>query len=128
MSSATSPLLDHFRRPRNAGTLDARTGSGTAENAACGDVVRIDVRVEDGVVEDARFLAQGCPSAVGAASLLVSRVVGLRASDALALDADRLLAEAGEPDASTSAKTHGARLALRALSAALAPSGSAATP
>ncbi len=116
MPSAPSTLLDHFRQPRNAGPLAGATGSGTAQNAACGDVVRLDVRVENGRIADARFLAQGCPASIGAASLLTTVAIGLDVAAARALDPRRLLDEAGE---SRAEQEHGMSLAVRALGLAL---------
>jgi nitrogen fixation NifU-like protein len=109
-------FLDHLKTPRGAGRLAAPTHRGRAEEHACGDVLSIDLRVEDGRVVDAGFSAQGCPGvlAVGSAlaSLLPGRAAGPDALRASEVDA----ALGGVPPA----KRHALRLAEAALADAFA--------
>lgn len=109
-------LVPHFRAPRRAGRLAAPSATGRAENPACGDVVDLQVTVRDGRVDDAAFLAQGCSAAIGGASFVADRAVGLAVGEALTLDADSLCEELGGVSA---ARRHGVAMALRALHAAL---------
>lgn len=69
-------LLDHFRRPRNQGAMRAPTISEEGANPLCGDRVRIELRVEGGMVAEARFTANACAICVAAASMLTELVRG----------------------------------------------------
>lgn len=73
-------VLDHYENPRNVGTLekdDASVGTGMVGAPACGDVMRLQIKVnEDGVIEDARFKTYGCGSAIASSSLLTEWVKG----------------------------------------------------
>ena len=107
----SDPLLDHFRKPRHVGRVDGATGTGRAENAACGDLVEISVRVAGRLVERAGFLCQGCSAAIGAASYVTDYIIGGQVEHLLALDADQLLVELDE---SRATRRHGMQLAVRA--------------
>lgn len=109
-------LLEHFKRPRRAGRLDAATARGTAANPGCGDLVEIEVRVVDGALLAARFLARGCSATIAGASFVLERAEGCGVDAILALDADRLWAEVGER---SEARRHGVVLALDALKSAV---------
>ncbi|MCY4400918.1 MAG: SUF system NifU family Fe-S cluster assembly protein [Gemmatimonadetes bacterium] len=69
-------IRDHFRRPRNRGSLDPPATSGHAHNPFCGDTVRIWIRVEEGRVADATFDGRGCAISQAAASMLTALVKG----------------------------------------------------
>jgi len=73
-------VLDHYENPRNVGSLDVRdtaVGTGMVGAPACGDVMRLQIRVnEDGVIEDAKFKTYGCGSAIASSSLLTEWVRG----------------------------------------------------
>jgi nitrogen fixation NifU-like protein len=94
----TERLLEHYRRPRNRGRLEAGTGPGEVRSAEeynplCGDRVTVDVRVVDGRVTEARFEGRGCALCLGAASILTETIEG-RALEALeGLDRAAFLAE-----------------------------------
>lgn len=81
-------VLDHYENPRNVGSMDkadARVGTGMVGAPACGDVMKLQIRVgDDGVIEDAKFKTYGCGSAIASSSLLTEWVRG------------KTLAEAGE--------------------------------
>ncbi|MBK6939321.1 MAG: iron-sulfur cluster assembly scaffold protein [Planctomycetes bacterium] len=109
-------LLDHFKRPRRTGRLEAPTARGTADNPGCGDLVEVEVRVVADVLEAARFLARGCSATIAGASFVLERAESLGVDAILALDADALWAEAGER---SEARRHGVVLALDALKRAL---------
>jgi len=73
-------VLDHYENPRNVGTLekdDPSVGTGMVGAPACGDVMRLQIRVsDDGVIEEARFKTYGCGSAIASSSLLTEWVKG----------------------------------------------------
>ena len=69
-------ILDHYRHPRNQGTLDDADFSSELDNPVCGDVVRLDVRVEGGRVSDARFSGHGCVVSMASASMLTEEIMG----------------------------------------------------
>ena len=73
-------VLDHYENPRNVGVLDTRdenVGTGMVGAPACGDVMRLQIKInDDGVIEDARFKTYGCGSAIASSSLLTEWVKG----------------------------------------------------
>lgn len=73
-------LLDHFRHPRNYGSLEAADISNEAFNPLCGDRIRIELRLDNGIVSEARFKGDGCAISMAAASLLTELLVGTEIS------------------------------------------------
>ncbi|MCP4543683.1 MAG: SUF system NifU family Fe-S cluster assembly protein [Chloroflexi bacterium] len=69
-------ILDHYRHPRNQGILDGADISGELDNPVCGDIVRLDVRLDDGRVSEARFSGRGCVISMASASMLTEKVLG----------------------------------------------------
>src|SRR5579862_5803125 len=69
-------ILDHYRNPRNSGTLDAPDASAEDVNPLCGDKIRIDLRLRDGIVEDVKFQGRGCAISQASASLLTEAIKG----------------------------------------------------
>lgn len=73
-------VIDHYENPRNVGTLDngsRKVGTGMVGAPACGDVMRLQIQVDDaGVIEDAKFKTYGCGSAIASSSLLTEWVKG----------------------------------------------------
>jgi nitrogen fixation NifU-like protein len=69
-------VLDHFRSPRNAGDLPDATAVVEVTNPVCGDVLRLSVRLEEGLVASARFKTQGCVAAIACSSALTELVIG----------------------------------------------------
>lgn len=69
-------ILDHYQNPRNFGTLEHPDISAEDSNPLCGDEIRIDLRVKDGVVEDVRFSGKGCSISRAAASMLTEEIRG----------------------------------------------------
>ena len=93
MSTAFSvTILEHFRRPRRRGALDAPGAAAEATNPLCGDRIRVEVAVRDGRLAAARFHAEACAVCVAAASLLLERVEGGTIPEARAVDDPALLA------------------------------------
>ena len=79
-------VLDHYENPRNVGQLDENSknvGTGMVGAPACGDVMRLQIRVNDqGIIEDAKFKTYGCGSAIASSSLLTEWVKGKHLDDA----------------------------------------------
>ncbi len=72
-------VLDHYENPRNVGKMnkeDTDVGTGMVGAPACGDVMQLQIRVEDGIIEDAKFKTYGCGSAIASSSLLTEWVKG----------------------------------------------------
>lgn len=74
-------IIDHYRNPRNQGVLEDADISAQLDNPVCGDVVRLDVRLTDGLVSAARFSGRGCVLSVAAASLLTEELQGKTIED-----------------------------------------------
>jgi len=77
VSALRAVVLEHFRHPRNRGPLLGAEASAEGANPLCGDRVRIELRVEEGTIADARFTADACALCVASASLLTERVRGM---------------------------------------------------
>lgn len=72
-------VLDHYENPRNVGSFDkneAGVGTGMVGAPACGDVMKLQIKVEDGIITDARFKTYGCGSAIASSSLVTEWVKG----------------------------------------------------
>ena len=79
-------VLDHYENPRNVGTLDKESesvGTGLVGAPACGDVMRLQIKVNNGVIEDAKFKTYGCGSAIASSSLVTEWVKGRTLEDAM---------------------------------------------
>jgi len=80
-------VLDHYEHPRNVGSFDKHddsVGTGLVGAPACGDVMRLQIKVSDeGIIEDARFKTYGCGSAIASSSLVTEWVKGLNLNDVL---------------------------------------------
>ena len=85
-------LLDHFRHPRNYGDLIAPDISYEDLNPLCGDRIRIEVRLNDSIVEEARFKGDGCAISLAAASLLTELIRGVPIDELSKFSDDRLIA------------------------------------
>jgi nitrogen fixation NifU-like protein len=72
----SNTLLDHFRHPRNYGSLDAPDISNEQFNPLCGDRIRIELRLNESIVNEARFKGDGCAISTAAASLLTEMILG----------------------------------------------------
>ena len=90
-------ILDHYRNPRNKGTLDPADYSYEDVNPLCGDEIRIDVRVEDDKVSDIKFSGRGCAVSQASVSILTEMVEGMSLDEVKALTKDDLLEELGIP-------------------------------
>lgn len=109
-------ILDHFQNPRNAGEIAEPDAIAEMENPACGDVLKLTLRIIGDRISEVRFKAKGCVAAMACASALTELIAGSTIAEARALERERLVsAVGGLPMASS----HAAQLALDALWAAL---------
>ncbi len=114
----SAQLLDHFQHPRNAGEIADADATAEIENPACGDVLRLTLKVNTDRITQARFKAKGCVAAIACGSALTELIVGKTLNEALNLRREDVSAAVGGlPQAST----HAGQLALEALSMALRP-------
>ncbi len=88
-------ILDHYKNPRNFGRLDHPDISHEEDNPLCGDVVGMDFRVKDDVIEDIRFHGRGCAISQASASLLTERLKGMSLEEAKKISKDDVLSELG---------------------------------
>jgi nitrogen fixation NifU-like protein len=113
-------LIDHYENPRNVGSLDKNdpeVGTGLVGAPACGDVMKLQIRVnEDGVIEDAKFKTFGCGSAIASSSLVTEWVKGKTVEEALTIKNTDVANELSLPPV----KIHCSVLAEDAIKAALA--------
>lgn len=112
-------VLDHYENPRNVGTFDQNdptVGTGMVGAPACGDVMRLQIRVnEQGVIEDARFKTYGCGSAIASSSLLTEWVKGKTLAEARQIKNQEIADELALPPV----KVHCSVLAEDAIKAAI---------
>lgn len=112
-------LMDHYENPRNVGSMDkkdASVGTGMVGAPACGDVMKLQIRVnEDGVIEDARFKTYGCGSAIASSSLLTEWVKGKTLEEASEIKNSQIADELALPPV----KVHCSVLAEDAIKAAI---------
>jgi nitrogen fixation NifU-like protein len=78
-------VMDHFRNPRNVGEIPDADGVGQVGNAKCGDIMRITLKIDDGIVTDAKFTTFGCGSAIATSSMATEMIKGQPVEDALKL-------------------------------------------
>lgn len=78
-------VMDHFTNPRNLGKMDDADGVGEVGNAKCGDIMKVYIKVEDGVIVDVKFNTFGCGSAIASSSMATEMIKGKPISEALEL-------------------------------------------
>ena len=88
MTAFRAAVLEHFKHPRNRGSLDGANASDEGANPLCGDRIRVQLRVIDGVIVDARFTADACALCIASASVLTDHVRGMGVDDAMRLEID----------------------------------------
>jgi nitrogen fixation protein NifU and related proteins len=108
---------DHIAHPRNAGDLSDANATAEETNPVCGDRLRLSVRVRDGRIEAARFLAYGCPPTLACGSVLAEMLEGMTVEDALQLTRKEVVTAVG---GLPSRKQHAASLAIETLQKAMA--------
>jgi nitrogen fixation protein NifU and related proteins len=112
-------VLDHYENPRNVGKLDAKdknVGTGMVGAPACGDVMRLQIAVnDDGIIEDAKFKTYGCGSAIASSSLVTEMLKGKSLEDAKQIKNTEIVEELALPPV----KIHCSVLAEDAINAAI---------
>lgn len=85
MALYSEKVMDHFQHPRNLGKMEDASGIGEVGNAKCGDIMKMYIKVEDGVITDAKFNTFGCGSAIATSSMATEMIKGKSVDDALQL-------------------------------------------
>ena len=114
--SYSKEFQDHLAHPRNAGELPDANAVAEETNPVCGDRLRLSLRISNGRIERARFLAYGCPPTLVCGSALAEMLAGKSVADAADLTRDELLKAVGGLPAR---KHHAAALAIETLRSAL---------
>ncbi len=114
--SYNSIVRDHFKNPRNRGEIENPDGVGEAQNPACGDTIRLFIRVESNRITDATFLTFGCSAAIASSSIVTELVKGERIEEVLKITS-QMIEEAlgGLPPT----KAHAAVIAEKAIKSAV---------
>ncbi len=109
-------VMDHFTNPRNVGEIEDADGIGEVGNAKCGDIMKMFLKINNGVITDIKFKTFGCGAAVATSSMATEMIKGQKLEDALKLT-NKAVVEAldGLPDS----KLHCSVLAEQALKAAI---------
>jgi len=111
-------VIDHFNNPRNVGSLDKgeeAVGTGIVGAPECGDVMRLQIKVSDGKIEDAKFKTFGCGSAIASSSLATEWIKGKTVDEALTIKNTQIVEELSLPPV----KIHCSVLAEDAIKAAI---------
>ena len=111
-------VLDHYENPRNVGKMDESdptVGTGMVGAPACGDVMRLQIKVENDIITDAKFKTYGCGSAIASSSLLTEWVKGMNLTDANLVKNTQLAEELALPQV----KIHCSVLAEDAIKSAI---------
>jgi nitrogen fixation NifU-like protein len=93
-------VLDHYENPRNVGKMDMddpSVGTGMVGAPACGDVMKLQIKIEEGVITDAKFKTYGCGSAIASSSLLTEWVKGMTLDEAQAIQNMEIVEELALP-------------------------------
>tara|TARA_R110000782_G_scaffold235219_1_gene321253 strand:+ start:128 stop:514 length:387 start_codon:yes stop_codon:yes gene_type:complete len=113
-------VLDHYENPRNVGKMDEsdeNVGTGMVGAPACGDVMRLQIKVSDsGIIEDAKFKTYGCGSAIASSSLVTEILKGMNLDEAVTISNSDIASELALPPV----KIHCSVLAEDAIKAAVA--------
>ncbi len=86
-------VLEAFAHPKNVGTIDNADGEGTVGNAACGDIMKITLKIENDVIVDAKFQTFGCAAAIATSSTATQMVIGMTVDEALQLTNAKVVEE-----------------------------------
>ena len=114
----TKELIDHYENPRNVGSFDKddpNVGTGLVGAPECGDVMKLQLKIKEGIIEEACFKTFGCGSAIASSSLVTEMVKGRKVNDALAIKNTDISKELSLPPV----KIHCSMLAEDAIKAAI---------
>lgn len=115
----SNKVIDHYENPRNVGSLDKSdedVGTGLVGAPACGDVMKLQIKVKGGVIEDAKFKTFGCGSAIASSSLATEMIKGKSLDEAMTINNKQIVQELNLPPV----KIHCSVLAEDAIKAAIA--------
>lgn len=113
----SAKVLEHFANPHNVGKIDDADGIGEVGNAKCGDIMKMYIKVDNGVITDVKFKTFGCGAAVATSSIATEMIIGKKIEDALKVT-NKAVMEA--LDGLPPQKIHCSVLAEQAMKAALA--------
>ena len=116
MALYSEKVMDHFLHPRNVGVLEDANAVGEVGNAKCGDIMKMYMKIEDGIIEDVKFETFGCGSAIASSSMATELIKGKPVEDAMQLT-NKAVTEA--LDGLPAHKIHCSVLAEEAIHAAL---------
>ena len=116
MALYSEKVMDHFRNPRNVGVIEDANGIGEVGNAKCGDIMKMYLKIEDGIVQDVKFETFGCGSAIASSSMATELIKGKPVSEVKELT-NKAVAEA--LDGLPAYKMHCSVLAEEAIRSAL---------
>ncbi|MBQ4040944.1 MAG: Fe-S cluster assembly scaffold protein NifU [Oscillospiraceae bacterium] len=116
MALYSDKVMDHFQNPRNVGKIEDADGVGEVGNAKCGDIMRMYIKVEDGIIADCKLNTFGCGSAIATSSMATELIKGKSVEEALQLS-NKAVVEA--LDGLPPAKIHCSVLAEQAVRAAV---------
>lgn len=88
-------VMDHFMNPRNVGDLENPDGTGTYGSPVCGDMMQVQIKVEDDVIKDAKFKTFGCGSAIASSSVATEMIIGKSIEEALEITNKTIIDELG---------------------------------
>ena len=83
MALYSDKVMDHFLHPRNVGVIEDANAVGEVGNAKCGDIMKMYLKIEDGIVEDVKFETFGCGSAIASSSMATELIKGKPVEDAM---------------------------------------------
>lgn len=112
----SAKVMDHFMNPRNMGEIPDASGSGTVGNPKCGDIMRIDLKIENNIIVDAKFKTFGCGAAIATSSMATELVKGKTIQEALEVTNKAVM---DALDGLPPVKVHCSLLAEEAVNAAL---------
>ncbi|EGR5928102.1 Fe-S cluster assembly scaffold IscU [Vibrio antiquarius] len=115
----SNKVIDHYENPRNVGSMDKESkdvGTGMVGAPACGDVMKLQIQVENGIIKDAKFKTYGCGSAIASSSLVTEWVKGKTVDEAVEISNSQIAEELELPPV----KVHCSILAEDAIKAAIA--------
>lgn len=116
MAMYSAQVINHFEHPRNVGEVEKPSATAEVENPACGDIMRLSLRVEQGRIVEAKFRTRGCVTAIACGSALTEMLVGRTLAEVWSLQRDGLVSELGGLSNET---MHASHLAMDALKSAL---------
>ena len=85
MALYSETVMDHFQNPRNVGSIEDADGVGEVGNAKCGDIMKLYLKIKDGIIEDAKFETFGCGSAIASSSIATTMIKGKTIEEAMKL-------------------------------------------